>query len=186
MSGLPDPVNKGIIPNAFDHIFGCIDDQNNTNKKFLVRCAFIEIYNEEIRDLLGGEPDKKLDLKENPDKGVFVKDLAIKTVKSVNEIDNLMERGNSLRKVGATEMNATSSRSHSIFSIYIETAEEIEDSKGKKNQRFKAGKLNLVDLAGSERQSKTKATGDRLKEATKINLSLSALGNVISALVDGR
>lgn len=78
-------------------------------------------------------------------------------------------------------MNDTSSRSHSLFVIYFETAETI---KGK--QRFKAGKLNLVDLAGSERQSKTQATGIRLKEATKINLSLSALGNVISALVDGR
>lgn len=78
-------------------------------------------------------------------------------------------------------MNDTSSRSHSLFTIYIETAETVQ---GK--QRFKVGKLNLVDLAGSERQSKTQATGIRLKEATKINLSLSALGNVISALVDGR
>eukprot|EP00345_Euplotes_harpa_P017488 CAMPEP_0168339910 /NCGR_PEP_ID=MMETSP0213-20121227/13747_1 /TAXON_ID=151035 /ORGANISM="Euplotes harpa, Strain FSP1.4" /LENGTH=652 /DNA_ID=CAMNT_0008346041 /DNA_START=84 /DNA_END=2043 /DNA_ORIENTATION=+ len=79
-------------------------------------------------------------------------------------------------------MNKDSSRSHSIFTIYIETAEDQTDG----NQRFRVGKLNLVDLAGSERQSKTNATGDRLKEAQKINLSLSALGNVISALVDGR
>lgn len=62
----------------------------------------------------------------------------------------------------------------------------MEDGLGGKSQKYKVGKLNLVDLAGSERQSKTLATNQRLKEATKINLSLSALGNVISALVDGR
>ena len=76
-------------------------------------------------------------------------------------------------------MNADSSRSHSIFTIKL----EMEDTN---SEHIRAGKLNLVDLAGSERQAKTGATGDRLKEATKINLSLSALGNVISALVDGK
>lgn len=78
-------------------------------------------------------------------------------------------------------MNSESSRSHSIFTIYIETAEKTENG-----QRIKAGKLNLVDLAGSERLGKTGATGDTAKEGAKINLSLSALGNVISCLVDGK
>jgi kinesin family protein 3/17 len=95
-----------------------------------------------------------------------------------------MEIGNDNRVVGATAMNATSSRSHSIFTIYVETSDEDPNAEGE--TRIKAGKLNLVDLAGSERQSKTQAEGTRLKEATKINLSLSALGNVISALVDGK
>ena len=79
-------------------------------------------------------------------------------------------------------MNAGSSRSHAIFTIIVECAEVDE----KRGEHIRVGKLNLVDLAGSERQSKTGATGHRLKEATKINLSLSALGNVISALVDGK
>merc|ERR1719454_886825 len=79
-------------------------------------------------------------------------------------------------------MNQDSSRSHSIFTIVIETSEVGADGK----PHIRAGKLNLVDLAGSERQGKTGATGERLKEATKINLSLSALGNCISALVDGK
>lgn len=79
-------------------------------------------------------------------------------------------------------MNATSSRSHSICTVTIESFDKGPDGE----DRFVLGKLNLVDLAGSERQSKTGATGDRLKEATKINLSLSALGNCISALVDGK
>merc|ERR1719230_1087988 len=86
------------------------------------------------------------------------------------------------RSVASTLMNSESSRSHSIFTITIETAETGPDGQ----PHIRVGKLNLVDLAGSERQSKTGATGDRLKEATKINLSLSALGNVISALVDGK
>lgn len=90
-----------------------------------MRCAYVEIYNEEIRDLLGDDPNKKLDLKENPQKGVFVKDLTIITVKSVKEIEYMMNQGNSLRKVGQTAMNDTSSRSHSLFTIYIETAETV-------------------------------------------------------------
>jgi len=125
MVGYPGKEGRGIIPNAFAHIYGYIDDQSNVEKKFLVRCSYVEIYNEEIRDLLGADPDKKLDLKENKDKGVFVKDLAIVTVKSIREIEEMMNRGNGLRKVGQTAMNDTSSRSHSLFTIYIETAETI-------------------------------------------------------------
>ena len=94
-------------------------------------------------------------MKEDPNKGIFVKDLTCKVCKSIPEIEELMEIGNSNRMVGATAMNATSSRSHSIFTIYVETSET--DSAGE--SRIKAGKLNLVDLAGSERQSKTKAEG---------------------------
>merc|ERR1719245_415024 len=93
-----------------------------------------------------------------------------------------MAKGWGNRAVGATKMNADSSRSHSIFTINI----EMLDTGASGNEHIRKGKLNLVDLAGSERQSKTEASGDRLKEANKINLSLSALGNVISALVDGK
>lgn len=137
-------------------------------------------------------------------------------------MERLMNIGGKNRSVGATLMNADSSRSHSIFTISLEMCvkgttifenliifklskfESFErinildiyrimndkfytisiDDDG--DEHLRAGKLNLVDLAGSERQSKTGASGDRLKEATKINLSLSALGNVISALVDGK
>ena len=88
-----------------------------------------------------------------------------------------MDQGGKNRSVGATLMNTDSSRSHSIFAVVV----EIADSTG-----VRSGKLNLVDLAGSERQSKTGSTGERFREATRINLSLSALGNVISALVDGK
>ena len=97
------------------------------------------------------------------------------------ECEALMDRGWKNRATGATLMNADSSRSHSIFTINIEMMQTSGDE-----SHIRKGKLNLVDLAGSERQSKTQASGDRLKEATNINLSLSALGNVISALVDGK
>lgn len=116
------------------------------------------------------------------DKGIFIKDLTRMRVKTTDEMEKFMDMGFKNRAVRETEMNKESSRSHSIFTIYIESAEN--DEKG--IEKFKAGKLNLVDLAGSERQAKTNATGDGMKEAAKINLSLSALGNVISALVDGK
>ena len=184
MMGVPADENlKGVIPRAFDHIFGRIKGSGTSAQKtYLVQCSYIEIYNEEIRDLIGDDIKAKLDLKENADKTVFIKGLSKHIVTSVNEIQKLMNKGSNNRSVGETAMNKDSSRSHSIFTIYVETQEN--DTKGE--PRITLGKLNLVDLAGSERQSKTQATGDRLKEANKINLSLSALGNVISALVDGK
>lgn len=188
MQGIPNnPSLRGIIPNSFHHIFDHI--ARTQHKKFLVRVSFLEIYNEEIKDLLvkgskngNAKSASGLDLKEHPDTGVYVKDLSTFVVKSVEEMDLLMETGNKNRSVGATLMNEQSSRSHSIFTITIESSEPGPDGE----DHYVVGKLNLVDLAGSERQSKTGATGDRLKEATKINLSLSALGNCISALVDGK
>merc|ERR1719163_1332423 len=97
-------------------------------------------------------------------------------------MNQVLQAGLSNRSVGSTAMNEQSSRSHSIFLITVEQCQLGGDGQG----HIRVGKLNMVDLAGSERQSKTGATGERLKEATKINLSLSALGNVISALVDGK
>ncbi|KAJ3602523.1 hypothetical protein NHX12_030276 [Muraenolepis orangiensis] len=152
MQGVTEPAaQKGVIPRAFDHIF-----------------ESIQIYNEEVRDLLGSDPKQKMELKEHPERGVYVRELSLHAVHSVGECERVMEQGWRNRSVGYTLMNKDSSH---------------EESGG---DRLRAGKLNLVDLAGSERQSKTGATGERLREATKINLSLSALGNVISALVDGR
>ncbi|KAG7155446.1 kinesin-like protein KIF3B isoform X2 [Homarus americanus] len=175
-----DPEQRGVIPNSFEHIFNHI--ARSSNQQYLIRASYLEIYQEEIRDLLGKDQKRRLELKERPDTGVFVKDLQQFVCKSVNEIQHVMTVGNQNRAVGSTNMNLHSSRSHAIFIITIECSDV--DEKGK--SRIRVGKLNLVDLAGSERQSKTGTVGDRLKEATKINLSLSALGNVISALVDGK
>ncbi|XP_011204449.3 kinesin-like protein KIF3A [Bactrocera dorsalis] len=182
MSGNPDsPQTKGIIPNAFAHIFGHIAKARE-NQKFLVRVSYMEIYNEEVRDLLGKDVSKSLEVKERPDIGVFVKDLSGYVVHNADDLENIMRLGNKNRVVGATKMNQESSRSHAIFSITVESSELSQGDM----TNVKMGKLQLVDLAGSERQSRTQASGQRLKEATKINLSLSVLGNVISALVDGK
>jgi kinesin family protein 3/17 len=181
MEGIPDPPeHRGLTPRSFEHIFQEVAVRENT--KFLVRTSYLEIYNENVRDLLSKDQTAKLELKEHPDRGVYVRDLTEHVVQNAGEVLRLMAQGSKNRSVGATLMNADSSRSHSIFTVWLEAMEQGEDGE----EHIRASKLNLVDLAGSERQSKTGASGDRLKEATKINLSLSALGNVISALVDGK
>ncbi|MED6257061.1 hypothetical protein ATANTOWER_008720 [Ataeniobius toweri] len=181
MQGLSkDPEKRGVIPNSFEHIFTQIS--RSQNQKYLVRSSYLEIYQEEIRDLLCKDNNKKLELKENPDYGIYVKDLSSVVTKNATEIEHVMNIGNQSRSVGFTNMNERSSRSHAIFLVTVECSERGPDGE----DHIRVGKLNMVDLAGSERQSKTGAKGKQLKEAAKINLSLSALGNVISALVDGR
>ncbi|XP_019865591.2 kinesin-like protein KIF3A [Aethina tumida] len=172
------PELKGIIPNTFSHVFSQISRASG-EKSFVVTVTYLEIYNEEVRDLLSNDPNKKLAIRERPDVGVYVKDLMGFTVDSIESITELLNRGNKNRMTRSTLMNDVSSRSHAIFTISIE-------SKNRLDNKTTIGKLNLVDLAGSERASRTQATGERLREASNINLSLSVLGNVISALVDGK
>uniref|UniRef100_A0A1I7VGZ0 Kinesin-like protein n=1 Tax=Loa loa TaxID=7209 RepID=A0A1I7VGZ0_LOALO len=167
---------KGIIPRAFEHIFEATATTDDA--KFLVHASYLEIYNEEVHDLLGTNHTKKLEIKEHSERGIYVAGLSMHVCHDYKACQRLMKEGSENRHVGATLMNKDSSRSHSIFTVYVEVALN--------NGSIRTGKLNLVDLAGSERQAKTGTTGDRFKEATKINLSLSALGNVISAFVDGK
>lgn len=168
-----DQEKKGIIPRAFEQIWSHINRAKNMT--FLVAVSYLEIYMEELRDLL--KPNNNhLELRERGF-GVFVPNLHSVLCKSVDDMLNVMNQGNKNRTVGFTNMNEHSSRSHAIFLIKIEMCEIGETS-------VKVGKLNLIDLAGSERQSKTGATAERLKEASKINRALSSLGNVISALAE--
>ncbi|XP_062979756.1 kinesin-like protein KIF3C isoform X2 [Elgaria multicarinata webbii] len=178
--GWADPEKRGVIPISFEHVFTHIS--RSQNQQYLVRASYLEIYQEEIRDLLAKDQSKKMELKENPETGVYIKDLSSFVTKNVKEIEHVMNLGNQARSVGSTNMNEYSSRSHAIFAITVECSEAGPDGE----DHIRVGKLNLVDLAGSERQSKMGAQGERPKEASKINLSLSALGNVISALVDGK
>lgn len=178
MAGKNDEVNQGIIPNTFNHIFSIISNMRQS-RSFVVNVTYLEIYNEDVRDLLSTNPGQKLEVRERLDLGVYVQNLMGFTVDSIKSITRLMERGNQNRITRSTLMNDVSSRSHAIFTITIEARDED-------NNKTTVGKLNLVDLAGSERLSRTHAKGDRLKEAGSINQSLSVLGNVISALVDGR
>ncbi|XP_035895841.1 kinesin-like protein Klp68D [Anopheles stephensi] len=169
-----DPEQKGIIPRAFEQIWGHINRAQNMN--FLVAVSYLEIYMEELRDLLKPNATCSLELRER-DGGIVVPNLHSVLCKSVDDMLNVMHQGNKNRTVGFTNMNEHSSRSHAIFLIKIEMCEAG-------STLVKVGKLNLIDLAGSERQSKTGATAERLKEASKINRALSSLGNVISALAE--
>ncbi|XP_046644917.1 kinesin-like protein KIF3A [Daphnia pulicaria] len=182
MEGNPQaPELRGIIPNSFAHIFGHIAKESE-RKKFLVRVSYLEIYNEEVRDLLSKNQNVHLEIKERPDVGVYVKDLSTYVVNNAEDMERIMTMGNKNRSVGATQMNIHSSRSHAIFTVAVECSEKGIDG----NSTLHVGRLNLVDLAGSERQTKSGASGLRLREASKINWSLSTLGNVISSLADGK
>ncbi|XP_070382537.1 osmotic avoidance abnormal protein 3-like isoform X4 [Dermacentor albipictus] len=148
MQGTPRvPQQKGIIPRSFEHVFEAIAAADSS--KYLVHASYLEIYNEDVRDLLAEDTRKRLDLKEHPDKGVYVPGLSLVPVHDVASCESVMERGWRNRSVGATLMNADSSRSHSIFTIHLEQMELNA------RNNIRTGKLNLVDLAGSERQTKT-------------------------------
>lgn len=152
---VPEP-DRGIIPKAIRHIFAYIDAADKETK-FLVRCSFLEIYNENVIDLLSSKKSKNgvsepLQVKSDPNKGIYVKDLTQVITKNVADTEKALFAGLRGRHTGETAMNKDSSRSHSLFTIYIEQASDDPISK---KQKIKAGKLNLVDLAGSERQSKT-------------------------------
>merc|ERR1719316_1423667 len=176
---------RGIIPRVNEALFDRIASETEAipTRKFLVMCSFFEIYNEIIFDLLNPVQDRSklgagLQIKEHPVLGIYVKDLQEIVVSDASKLAELIARGNHSRAVSATLMNATSSRSHSVFAIKVHQ----KDEKNSQNNVF--AKLNLVDLAGSERQKASGATGQRLKEGANINKSLSALGNVINALVE--
>jgi kinesin family member 3B len=167
------PEQKGIVPRTFEQIWSHINRTQDMN--FLVAVSYLEIYMEEIRDLL--KPgNNHLEIRER-NEGVHVPNLHSVMCKSVDDMLVVMNMGNKNRTVGFTNMNEHSSRSHAVFLIRIEMCDVDSTA-------VKVGRLNLVDLAGSERQSKTGATAERLKEASKINRALSSLGNVISALAE--
>eukprot|EP00595_Chromulina_sp_UTEXLB2642_P000841 CAMPEP_0196765262 /NCGR_PEP_ID=MMETSP1095-20130614/7906_1 /TAXON_ID=96789 ORGANISM="Chromulina nebulosa, Strain UTEXLB2642" /NCGR_SAMPLE_ID=MMETSP1095 /ASSEMBLY_ACC=CAM_ASM_000446 /LENGTH=899 /DNA_ID=CAMNT_0042123011 /DNA_START=298 /DNA_END=2997 /DNA_ORIENTATION=+ len=173
---------RGVTPNAFSHIFEYIKATKHV--KFLIRCSYLEIYNEEILDLLSPatKNSPKCEIGDDPVKGIYVKNLTHVVVDNEEQLEAQLEKGIKQRTVASTQMNSESSRSHSIFSVVIEMSTTDESG----SEHVRAGKLNLVDLAGSERQKKTGATGQILKEGAGINLSLLTLGNVISALAEGK
>ncbi|KAJ1644094.1 hypothetical protein LPJ64_004190 [Coemansia asiatica] len=168
---------KGIIPRIVEGIFAKIIESPPT-LEYMVKTSYMEIYMERIRDLLS-PTESNLPVHEDKTNGVYVKGLMEVFVSSVDEVYEVMRQGAKNRVVAYTNMNAESSRSHSIFQITIEQKDTLSG-------KTKMGRLFLVDLAGSEKVGKTGATGQTLEEAKKINKSLSALGMVINALTDGK
>ncbi|XP_048631446.1 kinesin-like protein KIN-12C isoform X3 [Brassica napus] len=172
----------GVTARIFEYLFSRIkmeeEGRREEKLRFSCKCSFLEIYNEQITDLL--EPSStNLQIREDLGKGVYVENLVELNVRTVNDVLKLLLQGAANRKIAATHMNSESSRSHSVFTCTIES---IWEGDSLTHSRF--ARLNLVDLAGSERQKSSGAEGDRLKEAANINKSLSTLGLVIMSLVD--
>ncbi|KAJ9561218.1 hypothetical protein OSB04_006378 [Centaurea solstitialis] len=178
----PSPY-RGMTPRIFEFLFARIiaeeESRRDERLTYNCKCSFLEIYNEQITDLL--DPSStNLQLREDVKKGVYVENLTEFEVHTVGDILKLLSQGSANRRVAATNMNRESSRSHSVFTCVIESRWEKDSTS---NLRY--ARLNLVDLAGSERQKSSGAEGERLKEAASINKSLSTLGHVIMVLVDG-
>ena len=183
--------NRGILPRACESIFTKISEyQSNSGTEdmedisFKVEASMMEIYNEKIRDLfvpLQQQQHGGLRVRDSPKTGQYVEGLKKVPVSTSEQIKSLIDLGTRNRTVAATNMNETSSRAHTIFTISI--VKTVVDRQTMKASN-KTSLISLVDLAGSERIGKTGAEGDRLKEGGHINKSLSALGNVINALAE--
>uniref|UniRef100_A0A0E0QMC1 Kinesin-like protein n=1 Tax=Oryza rufipogon TaxID=4529 RepID=A0A0E0QMC1_ORYRU len=181
------PADAGVIPRAVKQIFDTLESQNT---EYSVKVTFLELYNEEITDLLAPEEISKAALEERQKKplplmedgkgGVLVRGLEEEIVTNASEIFSLLERGSAKRRTAETLLNKQSSRSHSLFSITI----HIKEATPEGEELIKCGKLNLVDLAGSENISRSGAREGRAREAGEINKSLLTLGRVITALVE--
>ncbi|KAG1341781.1 kinesin-like protein KIN-7L [Cocos nucifera] len=179
MNGSED--DPGIIPRAVRDIFHTT--QMTTDREFLIRVSYMEIYNEEINDLLT-LGNQKLPIHESLERGIFVAGLREEIVNSAEQVFELIKLGEANRHFGETNMNVRSSRSHTIFRMVIESSVKDTISSGDVSNAdaIRVSVLNLVDLAGSERIAKTGAGGVRLKEGKHINKSLMILGNVINKL----
>ena len=177
MEGIRNNTNlMGIIPRSMNYIFNKINNMS-CDIEFSVKCSYIQIYNEKIQDLLDTRKTD-LSIREDKKKGIWVEDSTEIYVSSVKEMEDVFTCGANNRTVSATEMNAGSSRSHSLFIVTIFQKNIVTDS-------TKSAKVFFVDLAGSEKMSKTGITGGMgLKEAQNINKSLMTLGMVINALTE--
>ncbi|KAK5880466.1 hypothetical protein CesoFtcFv8_023490 [Champsocephalus esox] len=172
----------GLIPRLCSSLFSRTVKEAGEQEQFTVEVSYMEIYNEKVRDLLDPKGNRQaLRVREHKVMGPYVDGLSRLAVACYTDIESLMSEGNKSRTVAATNMNEESSRSHAVFNIIL--THTLTDLKSETSGE-KVSKLSLVDLAGSERAAKTGAAGERLKEGSNINKSLSTLGLVISALAD--
>ncbi|KAI5090730.1 kinesin-like protein KIF13B isoform X1 [Silurus meridionalis] len=172
----------GLIPRLCSALFERTIREQREGESFTVEVSFMEIYNEKVRDLLDYKGTSQvLRVREHKVLGPYVDGLSRLAVTSYKDIESLMSEGNKSRTVAATNMNEESSRSHAVFNVILtHTMRDLQSG----TSGEKVSKLSLVDLAGSERAVKTGASGERLKEGSNINKSLTTLGLVISALAD--
>eukprot|EP00038_Savillea_parva_P011141 m.195399 g.195399 ORF g.195399 m.195399 type:complete len:1050 (-) comp19472_c0_seq1:183-3332(-) len=179
-----DDRDSGLIPRALHHLFEVLE--SNPETEFSVRVSFLEIYNEDIFDLLGSDLDfqaqKKLAMYEDTARkgSVIIKGLEEVIVRDKSEVYGILQKGASRRSTAETKMNKQSSRSHSVFSCTVHQKENTVSGE----ELVKTGKMYLVDLAGAENIGRSGATNSRAREAGNINQSLLTLGRVISKLVE--
>ncbi|XP_067240555.1 kinesin-like protein KIF13B isoform X1 [Chanodichthys erythropterus] len=172
----------GLTPRLCSSLFERTVQEQREGESFTVEVSYMEIYNEKVRDLLDPKGSRQaLRVREHNVLGPYVDGLSRLAVTSYKDIESLMSEGNKSRTVAATNMNEESSRSHAVFNIVL--THTLRDLKTGTSGE-KVSKLSLVDLAGSERADKTGAGGERLKEGSNINRSLTTLGLVISALAE--
>jgi len=171
---------RGLIPRCLSKILQCSEAMRAAGWEWTLKVSFLEVYNEVLRDLLDSEGHNLVHvIKHDEAYGTMVTNVTSVEVKQMDHIQRLMEKAAKARAVGSTEMNATSSRSHSIFAMYLHGVNRELNCE-------LTGALHLVDLAGSERLEKSGSTGDRLKETQNINKSLSSLADVFMAKAEGR
>ncbi|XP_026234078.1 kinesin-like protein KIF13B isoform X2 [Anabas testudineus] len=172
----------GLIPRLCSALFERTQKEQREEESFTVEVSYMEIYNEKVRDLLDPKGGRQtLRVREHKVLGPYVDGLSRLAVASYKDIESLMSEGNKSRTVAATNMNEESSRSHAVFNIILtHTLKDLQSG----TSGEKVSRLSLVDLAGSERAAKTGAAGERLKEGSNINKSLTTLGLVISALAE--
>lgn len=176
VSGSPD--QPGIVFQAMQELFCKIEDLSDT-KSFEISLSYLEIYNESIRDLLSpGTSTKKLVIREDSENRISVANLSQHRPTTVQDVMDLVIKGNMSRTTSATDANETSSRSHAVLQIHILQTNRSLDLTS--DHTFST--LSIIDLAGSERAAATKNRGERLYEGANINRSLLALGNCINAL----
>ena len=181
MEGDETGEHVGIIPKTIHKIFNETRGLVDKGWKYSMEASFLEIYNEEIRDLLATEKGLKYEIKKVDTKStdIYVTNLKIEDVSSGENISSLLKRAKKNRAVAATNCNERSSRSHSVFMLKIIGKNAITSESC-------TGTLNLVDLAGSERLKDSGSTGQRLEETKSINSSLSNLSKVIMALANNK
>jgi hypothetical protein len=165
----------GLIPKTVKYIWNTVSSRN---EKIFIKASFLEIYNEQINDLLNPK-NNNLQVRWNQKQGFFVEGLLVIDCKKPHDIVEIILEGQRNRKIGSHDLNKDSSRSHSILTIYIIT-EFLSDG----NEFKKFGKISFVDLAGSERLKESNSQGEMIKETGNINKSLFVLGKVISTLTD--
>ncbi len=189
----------GIIPRVINDIFDLVKKKEDDNSDYKIYVQYLELYGEDIKDLLDNTKSSKVTIRENIDGEVIIVGAKEESVHSKVQMMSLLNDGSKHRTTSATKMNSTSSRSHAIFtviikhSIYLDNVANSEDNNildthmlNKSNAKceIRTSKFHFVDLAGSERVKRTGAIGQQLKEGIDINKGLLALGNVISALGD--